>query len=164
MMRWSAMSFMLRLFRLSNEWPTGTIAHRPSLTIVIELSPDGILPAAPIRARSIVPLRTSPTIMSDELSRNIISTPGCDRWNFSKAMNNGVMVQPVTMPMVRWPRSKPATSSTACSTPAAAASACRAGSSAARPAGVSRTTRLERSNSSQFSSFSSCLICALTPD
>ena len=127
-------------------------------------SPAGGAPAAPIRARSAVPVRTRSMSQSELPSSRVIPTPGWARWNAASASNSGVTVQAVTIPTTIRPESSPVTSSTACRAADAAASAARACGSAAIPAPVSVATRPDRSMRAAPRSRSSWRIWALTPD
>ena len=71
--------------------------------------------------------------------------------------------QPLTMPTVTCPRTRPASSSTASRALATASRAARANGRTADPTSVSRTERPDRSSSCCPSSDSSRRTCALTP-
>jgi hypothetical protein len=92
-----------------------------------------------------------------------MATPGYCLWKPARSSATTGSAQPLTMPIVTCPRTRPARSSTARRAPATASRAARANGSTAAPASVSLMVRPERSNSRSPSSDSSRLTCALTP-
>ena len=97
-------------------------------------------------------------------SVSVMTTPGYRWWKPASSSARTGSAQPLTMPTVTCPRTRPASSSTASRAFATASRAARANGSTADPASVSRTDRPDRSEPAAApSSDSSRRTCALTP-